>query len=486
MTTAPDLAYYLPDATSSSTALLGSHWVDVYAGRESVFSLLDATHPLDIQIVQNFAETVNGLSRFTVPLRHRIVCQLLRLDETSLTNQRLVRYDEPYQYDMPGLNYDTLQGQPIYSASLPEGIDYVPVIAAAGASAPWVYFVYGVDYTIVDGELAFRANPFDANIVRQPTTDGFYVNFILLNAEQNRNDLFNTFGFLENISGATELDRRLLNILLNSRVRGYVVDDALELISAITQLDRAREDESIELISDNHLKTPLRIYPCPQNGRSLNQTQLRRGEFIANNAIKLYWVNRGNPSSQLQGCVLPASFIKAGAVRIGDLFFENVNHATAVVGYTRTRLTFPIGGKPQDVRNFWAITHSNGLVEGKTFAEFLDTRVNPLEQPNRGNLPATINPFEFLVNNLLASVEFICEISLNYIQDRRRLHHLNLLSRIVDPDTAILLLLVQEDFSQTEIISEVETSLFYPVTVSNLTVTTAVTSITQVEGVTTC
>jgi len=65
-------------------------------------------------------------------------------------------------------------------------------------------------------------------------------------------------------------------------------------------------------------------------------------------------------------------------------------------------VVFEVGGFPGDIDSFWEAAQTLGKETGKqTLAELLDTRANPVGQPLPAYLPTTINPLEFVIENIL-------------------------------------------------------------------------------------
>ena len=139
----------------------------------------------------------------------------------------------------------------------------------------------------------------------------------------------------------------------------------------------------------------------------------------------------------------------------GDLVFENRQVPLEVVtdhplGYTY--LSFRLGGFPADAERFFDEIHARGVaaaaaaaqpcVSGRrrgTLAQLLDKRVNPPAEPTAANLPRTINPLQFLVENVLRNNVFVVRILVSTLgQNSLGLYNVRHLRRLLPPQTGMI------------------------------------------------
>lgn len=73
---------------------------------------------------------------------------------------------------------------------------------------------------------------------------------------------------------------------------------------------------------------------------------------------------------------------------------------------SRTRVRFDIGGSSGDVTAVWGASMTNGIANGRTLAQALDTRSNPVGDPGPESLPTVISPMDFLCRELLAGCAY--------------------------------------------------------------------------------
>jgi len=139
----------------------------------------------------------------------------------------------------------------------------------------------------------------------------------------------------------------------------------------------------------------------------------------------------------------------------GDLVFENRQVPLEVItdhplGYTY--LKFKLGGFPADAERFFDEIHARGVaaaeaapqpcVDGRrrgTLAQLLDKRVNPFAEPTAENLPRTINPLQFLVENVLRNNVFVVRILVSTLgQNSLGLYNVRHLRRLLPPQTGMI------------------------------------------------
>ncbi len=170
-------------------------------------------------------------------------------------------------------------------------------------------------------------------------------------------------------------------------------------------------------------------------------------------------LNPNAPQCQKIRPELPALALDSGflsACFYGDLVFENkqvpleinVNHPSGF-----TFVSFEIGGYPADVERFFNDVHIRGVQDatstrppcpprkrrGGTLAHFLDKRVQPAGEPTAAHLPSTINPLQFLVENVLRNNIFVVRIVVSALgQNQIGLYNIRQLRQLLPPQTAMI------------------------------------------------
>ena len=91
---------------------------------------------------------------------------------------------------------------------------------------------------------------------------------------------------------------------------------------------------------------------------------------------------------------------------------------------------------------FFNEIHARGVANDETLAHLLDTRTNKVGEPTTVNLPATINPLQFLAETALRGNAFVVRLSMAaFGEGAAGLQHVQFLRKIIPPHTAMLLLI---------------------------------------------
>lgn len=140
----------------------------------------------------------------------------------------------------------------------------------------------------------------------------------------------------------------------------------------------------------------------------------------------------------------------------GDLVFDNTTVPLEVItdhptGYTYVR--FKLGGFPADVDQFFDEIHFRGMAAARapkdqcdenrrrqgTLAHLLDSRVQPATEPTADHLPSTINPLQFLVENVLRNNVFVVRILVPALgQNSIGLYNIRHLRQLLPPQTGMI------------------------------------------------
>lgn len=67
----------------------------------------------------------------------------------------------------------------------------------------------------------------------------------------------------------------------------------------------------------------------------------------------------------------------------------------------RAEVRFDVAGYAGDVDQFWTDTHARGKAMGLTLANYLDKRVNPVDEPGPEDLPTHVNPMKLVIRHIL-------------------------------------------------------------------------------------
>jgi hypothetical protein len=128
---------------------------------------------------------------------------------------------------------------------------------------------------------------------------------------------------------------------------------------------------------------------------------------------------------------------------MAELQFKNKDVALDYMGLDadgKAIVQFAVGGFPGDVEFFWEFVQAAGKLPGqKTLAELLDKRTNPVGQPGPLNLPATINPMAFVLENICKNNLFVIRVKPAAFSDTAPgLSMFSRLRRVVPPHTTYI------------------------------------------------
>jgi len=106
-----------------------------------------------------------------------------------------------------------------------------------------------------------------------------------------------------------------------------------------------------------------------------------------------------------------------------------------------TRVEFEVGGFPGDIEEFWEQFHTRGVENPPTLAQLLDQRSNKVGEPSAAALPTTINPLEFVAENLLRFHTYVVKVKLNQFgPEPAGIEQIRFLRELIPPHTTMLVL----------------------------------------------
>ncbi len=462
------------DERAKLQAAVGSFWTDVFNDETVLASFLHARAQLDVQTQLNLMELLQTISRFSVPIYHTDNWYLLTLLETDKNAVDLAnpRFDGAYTFGDPVmLSFgDTLQ-TPYSAWAVPEDLKQAPVILNR-IVAPSLTLTHGIDYSVQEGAILFRDNPFENPYV--PVREIYENNRVIdrelqlwvYRGQFEWHTLSNQFGAVIGLRlPSSQQYKRLLNAVFDGIAEGGSLRNVLSALSAICDVPLTREDgEIVEniledarsrwIITDKHAYE----FHLDASVEVAVGDVLQAGEALTG-SLAYYEFNRGQTptATQLRSLAIGKGYLSGGF--FGDIVFENKDVALVVEGPNAdtgnyTKVSFEIHGTPGDVEKFWDDVHEAGIAAGQTLAMLLDTRDEKVEQPTAANLPTTVNPVEFLCQNILRSNYGVVVVNTSTLgRNALGLHHARILRKIIPPPTA-LLIYAELEYGGDEIIME--------------------------------
>ena len=437
---------------------LSTFWTEIYGGRDFIHDYLRGAAVQERQLEQFENEFFDSLGRLTCPTFHTDLWLSLPLVESDGQSANLFQYGEGFVYGVQddGITYVYGQNEDT-SWEFPIPSDLVSCSLVANSIVePTVLLTDGVDF-FIDKERAkivFLTNPFlNRQITIEQENDENVVRMYLYNAKRDWQFVQKLYGSILKIPGrASENYTRLVNALLDSVSTASAQQQIVNVFSAVADIPLVRSaTETVEVITETAdellIITDVDVYKFPLN----STVNVSVGSVVTKNqplvtTVLIYEPNSGelpefiNQLSIGKGLLIPSIS--------GELVFENKDVALTVTenvnGYTK--ITFALGGDSVAVNAFFTELHSRGVANENTLANYLDIRESPTQQPNASNLPATINPLRFLLENVLKyNTVFVYLRVSAFGENALGLDNLTYLRRIVPPHTAIIL------FSEVEV-----------------------------------
>lgn len=427
---------------------LGSWWGNYYGGRGLLLDRMGARTDRERQAHIEAQELFGSISRLTVPVHHVENYWALELlqSQTNDNDAAMLRYD--------GSPLGVFDGSPKYFFDVPLQNDFVfeiPPLADCWLitnriTEPSVVLHKNVDY-LLDAPLnalVFRQDPFANPLIPQEPVyqDGVIVDYRivlwLVRARFDREHIHTHFGHVLSYEDESSLAYRdAVNAAFDAIVDATALAHVEKLVSLMAGIPLTVETGEVveDIVEDGQHKlvlTDKQVYKFPRTATVTvaKGDTLREGQSLVDD-YELWEFRTGEVSDNVAALVIGRGILGNGF--FGDLVFENTDVPLEVTGDTgQERVEFEIKGHPLDVELFWDTVHANRLVYGQGFYDLLRVQ---------GQLPATINPMEFIVENILRNNAFAIRISVaGFGAEALGLKPAKLLRRIVPPHTTLLLI----------------------------------------------
>lgn len=460
------------DRSRNLLAILGSFWSRIYTRADQVNSYAEGTALFAAQSHRSLLEVAAALSRYDVPLYHTEmwVPLVLRKSQRNSAATNLARFDRTSETINGRLVFDTAAGQPYYAFPKPEKLVSAGHIFNKLVS-PTMALSENVDYVLdaERGAVVFIEDPFSrADVLKR----GIYENGQLADEEItlwafmgqfDYDYVYNQFAYalgmkLRTSQGAKDLMNAVFSGLINGGATASDIDLAL---SAITGVPFAREDETVEVLRrdayGSMIITDKNVYRFPEDVTPVvvEGQHIRAGAELVD-SVQIVELTDGAVPESIPALALDRGFLSA--CFYGDLVFENRDVPLEIdtahpSGYTYVR--FGLGGFPADVQQFFDELHARGIGLAEqvpdpcdrrarrqgTLAHMLDRRQNPSGEPTAIHLPATINPLQFIAENILRNNVFLVRIKATALgQNRLGLYNMRHLRQLLPPQTAMIVI----------------------------------------------
>ena len=419
---------------------LGSFWRYYFGDRVLLDKHYQSLGHRQGQLYLDYLNVVASASRYDTQVFRREDWFLLVLKDSD-------RNDIRNTYGQAGLEYG---GGELYGeAQTQEVLFPIPVdepFFGDLAEAPYTIYnrvVYpsktwtdGIDYEIdrERGVIRFREDPFESGYVATRSVYNESGDLVdteasvwIYGGQFDIDLIWNRWGFVvaEQLQ-SSENYKNFVNALWDGYVFGPSSAAFSAAASAMLGIPIVLEETEIieDIVSDSVrllITTDKHVYSFSPNANaivSIGDT-VQGGEQLVD-ALRIMDLSSGERDySSIPALAFGDSFLSGGY--FSTLTFENADVSVDYLGVDqddKAVVIFEISGFPGDIETFWEKAQTLGKESGKqTLAELLDTRANPVGQPLPEFLPATINPLEFVIENILKNNLSILKVRANSIGD---------------------------------------------------------------------
>ncbi len=408
---------------SKLLSTLGTFWNGLYGGTEFVKTFIKARNRLELQTHRNVQELVACQSRFNVPVYHLDDWYAMRIKRSELEENNTYGLDEDYSGPI------VYGGRSVFTYTIGESTITIKsklkrVLNISDTIVnPSTLLTNGIDFTYQDLTFTFFDNPFDTFSVKPIYDEDGEVEdeeivIWMYQAEFDYKYIYNHYGYVIGFDvPSSENYKAIVNAVFDAALGGSSRLQIINVLSAITDIPVIKTDgEIVEVVgSDSNGKfvvTDKYAYRLASNATVIVEAgdTLHAGDFIST-GLKVEDFKNGIPEG-LTSLVLGVDFL------IGDFFLGTLEWLDTTESITvtenvsgKTKITWPLVGGTDDVIEWWNAIHANGVASGVSLANLMDTRENPVGEPTALNLPTTINPLEWLVENILKYNTFLVRIT---------------------------------------------------------------------------
>ena len=280
-------------------------------------------------------------------------------------------------------------------------------------TSPSLSLVKNLDYLLSDGVITFRENPFNNPLIssRDVYKDGVVVDreivLWLFRAQIDVQDIYKQHGYVINLKlDSSSRYRDLVNGIRDAVSEGAATRQLEDAIAAITDTPIVRNESEVvaHVLTDSRSQlviTDKEVYKYPLSATpivSVGDT-VRAGDQLVD-TVEFIEFHDGTVPSDLVSLVVGSGLLPGGY--LGGISWPNKTVDVVVdTSGIFTRVEWELGGFPGDIEKFWDDFNADGVLNPPTLAQLLDKRANPVGEPTAGSLPTTINPLEFLAQNVL-------------------------------------------------------------------------------------
>jgi hypothetical protein len=436
------LPVYPPEDLNRGLQLLqqlGSFWLNIFDDRETLRANLRASAHEQAQVHLNFLEAVACVSRLNVPVFHTENWHLLVIKLSDvLAVPSAYQPDDLVYGEQDGSvfgrpsgfiqNYGGMDKPGIIQAPLPAGLEDIPFNLQNLVISPSKVWINGLDFKINHDRrlLVFTEDPFKSSLV--PHRDVFdsagnkvdeEIALWVYKGQFDLQHIYIHFGYALGLQLASAQGYKdLLNAIWDMHVLGPSIEDLRLFLAALSGAPTVIDTEETVLVvrveeTERLVVTNTHVYRVPLEANLLvsEGDVLVHGDPVSDAVIVRELSGHVPDYTDIPAVALSRNFLSGGY--FSELTFKNNRVALEYLGADqdgKTVVRFEVSGFPGDVEKFWDDVHTRGKIDGETLANLLDTRENPVGEPGPLNLPAMVNPLEFVMENLLRNNLFVINV----------------------------------------------------------------------------
>ena len=435
---------------------IGSFWYNYFSDRDALKTIYRAEGHRQGQVYLDYLTAVASISRFNIPVfstQNWFLLTLKRSDRDTLSD---VYGQENLVYG-GGSQYGALSSERVLFP-LPDDdffgelaqLQYTVYNRVVYPSKTWTA---GLEVQIDRdrGVIEFRDDPFESDYVARRdvidengVTVDEEIGLWIYKGEFDLDLVWLHWGFAVGLQlESSQFYKDIVNALWDMYVIGSNMAGFEQIFSAtlgITLVQEATETvETIVTEPDRQLViTDKNVYEFSSNASIIVSVgdDLVAGQTMVDDFSIVDLSGSDVDSSNIPALAFESSFLSGGY--FAELTFENRTVSLEYLGLdedNKAVVTFEIGGFPGDVDLFFEKAQTLGKQPGsQTLAELLDTREHPVGQPMPMNLPSTINPLDFVLDNMMKNHLVLVKVRTSAIlQDAPGLTILRYMRNVIPP-----------------------------------------------------
>jgi len=437
-------------STEGMQNLQGSFWSETYDGRAQAKSICSAVAEVAKQLAVTADELQLSVSRSEIQPYRRERWRALQLKQSELNTSRgsLLRFGDGAVFGAQpdGSRYQFgVSSQLFYTFPVPAELKAFQFLSTR-ISSPGRVWVPGVE-VLFDPDrqlLIFRDNPLDDLLVAvedfsdNETVSERIATLWLSDSLWEHHDVYEQHGFAFGFPPLQDsgVQQPGLAAVADNIVGGTTLEKFQLLLAASTGIELTGAGEIVEAVLTDRAGTVLvtdqkaRRLPADVTISAVVGDTLETATFVTDDVL-VQTFSQGTAPDWLTALALPRGFLAAGFGEDFMLQNADVELVTEEVD-GQTRLSFDIGGDPENAAAFFQEVHTRALAAGTPLSDLI-------EEWAGGSLPETINPLEFCLENLLRNALLVVRLKLPALRNPGRAH-LRRLAELVPPHLLLILL----------------------------------------------